>query len=568
MSGAMSQFLTLNRVTLALSESVNVAQRQARQRQVSTALEQVGIYPAMPPQAILVVRHLADPQPGQLLASNRWQGMRIWERAAQEALNDCWRTAVRVARSPVVANANAVWFADPAEWLACLSWDLARGIAGDRWWWQTVLRPYQQLDRWEILYSLWQAEIRWLPATFMLIFRHHAVSFRQIFIGLTATQIEQLLTQLTEVYQCPLPAIIFTQSALIQQVVIKKLEQTLTPSMRAFIQTLPPISRMLVAVCFNLVIAVDVQQILQDVFNAEPLENEPNSQLPLDDISQQTSVLNQAEILAEDLSLLQETPESEPEAIAATDAFFATNSADPALSNSELKTADPQNFSDPIFKIVEIKSTPLESAPNFESNLAEEPLNNVTPFPETGIDFSVGQSPDFELIDQGDRPVAEPVFFLIAEENLYATQGVQTSVGGLWYVVNILVALDWLGRSPLITPWQQLLILSQALLPEIPPDPVWGLLNEIVGEPLPDTVVAQWQSEILSHVADYLNLELELPKPMADYILEPATLYLTRTHIDVVFSLEQIQFDLRIAGLDRDPGWVPELARVIAFHYE
>jgi hypothetical protein len=51
-------------------------------------------------------------------------------------------------------------------------------------------------------------------------------------------------------------------------------------------------------------------------------------------------------------------------------------------------------------------------------------------------------------------------------------------------------------------------------------------------------------------------------------LLEPATLYVTRTHIDVLFSLEQIRLDVRMAGLDRDPGWVPELARVIAFHYE
>ncbi len=103
--------MILNRVTLALTESVSVAQRLAQKRRVSTALEQVAIYPAMPPQAILVVRRLADPQPEQLLAVNRWQGLRTWEQGAQQALNECWRSAV-VARSPVPADANSVWFAE------------------------------------------------------------------------------------------------------------------------------------------------------------------------------------------------------------------------------------------------------------------------------------------------------------------------------------------------------------------------------------------------------------------------------------------------------------------------
>lgn len=570
MNVAISQFLTLNRVTLALSESVNIAQRQERQRQVNKALEQVDIYPAMPPQAILVVRHLADPKPEALLANNRWRGMRAWERAAQVALNDCWRAAVQVARSPVAASTNSVWFADRAEWLACLSWDLARGVADDRWWWQTVLRPYENQNQREILYPVWQESARWLPASLGLLARYQPSGLGQILNLLTATQAAQLLAQMAKIYHFSLPAAIFSTSAAVPKFVPEKLRRSLSTSMQSLLQTLPPMTQMLVVVGCNLAIAVDVQQVLQDTANGALLEHQPNYQPLPENFSQQPSVPNQAEIEieAQGSTPLQETPESEQEAIAATAHFFETDPFKPQPVESELTISSPQNFSVPVFKIVKIKSTPLESPPTVASDLVEEPLNGVTSFPETDINSLVEQSPDFEFSDQRDRPVAEPVFPLIAEENIYATQGVQTSVGGLWYVVNILVVLDWFGRSPLLTPWQQLLHLSQALLPEIPPDPVWGLLDEIVGEPLPAVVVAQWQREILPQVSDYLDVKLELPKPMADYILEPATLYLTRTHIDVVFSLEQIQFDLRIAGLDRDPGWVPELARVIAFHYE
>jgi hypothetical protein len=42
----------------------------------------------------------------------------------------------------------------------------------------------------------------------------------------------------------------------------------------------------------------------------------------------------------------------------------------------------------------------------------------------------------------------------------------------------------------------------------------------------------------------------------------------TAARVDVRFSLSAHPIELRIAGLDRDPGWVPSGGRSIAFHYE
>jgi hypothetical protein len=42
----------------------------------------------------------------------------------------------------------------------------------------------------------------------------------------------------------------------------------------------------------------------------------------------------------------------------------------------------------------------------------------------------------------------------------------------------------------------------------------------------------------------------------------------TLTRLDVTFSLAEHPLALRLAGLDRDPGWVPAAGRSIAFHYE
>jgi hypothetical protein len=45
------------------------------------------------------------------------------------------------------------------------------------------------------------------------------------------------------------------------------------------------------------------------------------------------------------------------------------------------------------------------------------------------------------------------------------------------------------------------------------------------------------------------------------------TVEATRTHVDVRMELDQATLPVRLAGLDATPGWVPELARVVTFHF-
>jgi len=47
-----------------------------------------------------------------------------------------------------------------------------------------------------------------------------------------------------------------------------------------------------------------------------------------------------------------------------------------------------------------------------------------------------------------------------------------------------------------------------------------------------------------------------------------AKIYSTSTALDVHFSLATLPIELRIAGLDRDPGWIPSAGRSISFHFE
>ena len=47
----------------------------------------------------------------------------------------------------------------------------------------------------------------------------------------------------------------------------------------------------------------------------------------------------------------------------------------------------------------------------------------------------------------------------------------------------------------------------------------------------------------------------------------PGRVMVTATHVDVVLSLQHVDLAARAAGLDRDPGWVPALGRIVLFHF-
>jgi hypothetical protein len=96
--------------------------------------------PGLPPSAILCVRHLRDPLPGTLALDGQAALPRAWERALAASLTRLARSAARPLDGGVPAAAEAVLFGDGAELLACLASDLVDGSLVTRWWWRHLLR--------------------------------------------------------------------------------------------------------------------------------------------------------------------------------------------------------------------------------------------------------------------------------------------------------------------------------------------------------------------------------------------------------------------------------------------
>ena len=83
--------------------------------------------------------------------------------------------------------------------------------------------------------------------------------------------------------------------------------------------------------------------------------------------------------------------------------------------------------------------------------------------------------------------------------------------------------------------------------------------------------VETWLSWIVAYVQARLlrALGLERANALSKLLCEhTARVFVTATHLDIVFKLDQLPVEVRLSGLDRNPGWVPAAGRFIAFHYD
>jgi hypothetical protein len=79
--------------------------------------------------------------------------------------------------------------------------------------------------------------------------------------------------------------------------------------------------------------------------------------------------------------------------------------------------------------------------------------------------------------------------------------------------------------------------------------------------------IARW----IGWLGAYLDARLARALGTADIagalLSAPARVYSSDTRVDIVFPLSAVSLEARLAGLDRDPGWIPACGRSIAFHY-
>lgn len=195
---------------------------------------------------------------------------------------------------------------------------------------------------------------------------------------------------------------------------------------------------------------------------------------------------------------------------------------------------------------------------------------------------------------------------------------------GVFFLVNVLKSMDFFrlldehfGVAPVVGGWGWVELAARALLgPDaagLADDPLWRLLAEVDGRepeelpgagfppmsigrlpeawtelfggappsPQPSPLLGMEGSPELRSFFDLvtpvvrarIGAALRAAGADPDEGLESAlfrregSVDATRTHVDVHMAVDQVTLPVRLAGLDANPGWVPELARVVTFYF-
>jgi hypothetical protein len=81
----------------------------------------------------------------------------------------------------------------------------------------------------------------------------------------------------------------------------------------------------------------------------------------------------------------------------------------------------------------------------------------------------------------------------------------------------------------------------------------------------PAQPLARW----VARLAAYTRARLRVSAIEPDMLLRHrARVHVSPAHVDVVLSLAELPLEIRLAGLDRTPGFIPAAGRFLAFHFE
>ncbi|MCI0393437.1 MAG: hypothetical protein L0332_20200 [Chloroflexi bacterium] len=551
----------------------------------------------MPPTAVLMVRHLYDPLPGQLASHmGAVRVKRQWETAVQAQVADLYRRAARPEKGHVSASAAAVLFADEAEMLACLALDIYHHVAGQRWWWQALLRARASLYS-NSLAALFGSQPHLAPAIFnYLAGWNQAIPVVQ---ALSATQAAAVLAAITQAYELPDPS-------------------RLTSDRQPEAPTLPP---------------GQPATVVRRETDATPSLPPWEAWLPAALVPQHLG-REQADLLGVSLVLHRRPALARSPTFSRELRAWWQNPAAPAASEEQpalVVDATPNTSVAPPAALIAISSKWTEderlagaaSRKRAAEMAVARPVADETPGrpvagEPAGLPFPAGEPGNPAARSQPGAP-----------EEREATDALPgagyTRLGGLLYLVNLMERLDlpacfeetWHLASQ-VGAWGALELLGRALLGleradfALAGDPIWTALAELDGRrpgelpgaafdgPVGDQLPAAWlvmaagqplpparplsRSPWLRPVHPRPRRWLALAMPFICWRLRQALpaaealaqavllvggrLYVTATHVDLVFRLKDVSLPIRLAGLDFDPGWAPAFGRVIQFHFE
>jgi hypothetical protein len=486
------------------------------------------------PRAILVVRSVdgraADAQcdPAGLSAE------------VQRQVDVGWRTAQRPGAG--AAGANAVVFHDLVELLAHYLADLATGRAEELWWWVTLHRRLAVSGR---VADVLAEHIRLAPQVLAEVRR--LGHLQEVATALDSASCERLVVRLAQAHAAPALPLTLTRG----------LRPTDGATGATDVRAVPAAVRERV---------VGIAGGAQRVFVAAAL------QLAADPL------VARSPAFARGVAALAGRPDvalvRRPEAAIRDGPAISDEPASPEARTNEPGTALADRQGGAGSTIDPAHSEPAAGELRDPGRITAEKVD--APADQTRVRGDARRNPLAEVGDADPFDPPDP-FELLPE--FTEVDGVATGIGGVLFLVDVL--LQFRGAEPDGSDWEladrlgwwgAIEVIGRSLLPADHPsaeDPVWAVLTQLAGGAPPDELCV-WHDRTRPPLLAFLTGRLgcqadELPAVLLE---RPARVVYDRAQVDLYLPLAGATVAVRRAGFDRDPGWVPELSRVIAFHFD
>ncbi|MDX6475106.1 MAG: hypothetical protein QOH95_617 [Gaiellaceae bacterium] len=471
---------------------------------------------------------------------------------APAALEDLLRSASRPAREAVPAASNAVLFSSRAELLACLAGDVCSGVAAGRWWW-TLVAPDTTPSG---AVQVWIETAEAVPAAFaILATRGTAVEVASTF---GEAQAEKLAAAVARVHgvatHVAAPVRPFTQG----ERDADRPGSAGDSAPEADSSALKPAQANLLRLSLTLARApAALRMEAAAPARADPLHGgPPPSSVGAGREQPRHRQREQPRRASSGAHPPQRAPAS-PEP-AARESLQPSKAAPRGPGHPEAPA---------IAADVEPRAVPPVAATpaSVDDALAETPPTTPRDEPATLPDAEQVVGPPAAPFAPSD--LEEPV-------PLAWRPPVATGLGGLLFLVGVAQRLGLYAdftepAAPglALDPWRFVALVGAALvdLEHQREDPIWALLAELArgdDERLPS-------DELDLHTAsvrEWLETNVELTPP--EMLERPALVYADDTRVDAVFALVGHPIELRLAGIDIDPGWIPAAGRGLYFHFE
>ena len=545
--------------------------------------------PAMPPHGILCVRVLHDPLPGaiDLRPGRPRQRPFAWEAAARTSLGTLWQGAVRPIDGPVPADATAVFFADETEMLACAARDVCRGPLSWCWWWRHLL-PDASFER---VVAAWRAAPACLPAAFESLAKLDAAASwihrltpssaaALLDAMLRAHALPRLADEIAAVWHEPgrgsdtrdatpaprpdLPAAAADRRAFRAPAPASPWRTVVPEEWDS--PALPSASRTFAAMCTVLRRAPWLARserfsraLVEYVRQVEPAA-------PRDRDTNATGVHGQKKV---DRTIHAEAP-------VAREPGGADRRSDAHIFDAPVRTAATPLFDD--------AAREVDRHPAPDSRTAER--DTLTPHRRS----QPGRRADRERLA---RPTGEPLEARsegprvekapAGEPHAAAPlEAVDSDYAGAFFLINAAIDLELYSHGITVVDdlelsvWRFVDIVARELLGDHDPDdPLWELLGRLA-RPAGDLPLADAEPELSNDDRDRLVVRvrsrltelLDDDDPGGLLIRRHGRIARTPGHVDVHFPLDRHPIEIRLARLDRNPGWIPAAGVHIAFHFD